>query len=97
MGQVAVTGLPADTIPETQIADVRPQRTQRQELASAIQVINNSGVIPPDRQVTFSTDTATRTLVVHVVDRQSGKVVVQWPSEYALQMAQDYRKEHTKT
>ncbi len=91
MGQLSVTGIPPATVPEQSDPVVPQQRSEKRELASALRAINESGVLPADREVTFSTDTTTRKLVVQVVDKQSRSVVVQWPSAYALQMAKDYR------
>lgn len=95
MGQISVTALRAITVPEPQnkIA-TQQERARTQAIASAVQVLNQSGVAGADREVTYSTDAATKALVIQVVDKQSKEVIVQWPSNYALQMAQDYQKEH---
>jgi uncharacterized FlaG/YvyC family protein len=61
---------------------------------SAVKVINEAGAVGPDREVTYTTDSATKALVIQVVDKQSKHVLVQWPSNYALEMAQQFQKEH---
>lgn len=95
MGQVSVTAFQAIALPEPPNGTAASQqRAHAQAVVSAVRVINQSGIIGADREVTYSRDAATRRLVIQVVDKQSGEVVVQWPSEYALQMAQEYQKEH---
>lgn len=95
MGQVSVTGLRSVNLPQTQTNTAAQEaRAHTQAVASAVQVINQAGIAGAGREVTYSQDSATKQLVIQVVDRQSKEVIVQWPSDYALEMAQDYRKEH---
>ena len=94
MGQVSGAALWNILLPEAQPAVAAASRARTQAVAAAVRTINEAGIVGPDRQVTFSTDSATRELVVRVVDKQSKDVLVQWPSEYALNLAQEYRKEH---
>jgi uncharacterized FlaG/YvyC family protein len=95
MVQIPVTALRPFTQPESQnTTAAHDARVRNQALASAVQTLNQSGFVGADRQITYSTDSSTKRLIVTVVDKQSGSVVVQWPSEYAIQMAQEYLKEH---
>ena len=96
MGQVSVVALRSFSPPESQAAfTTTPEvRARTQALVSAVQVLNQSGIAGTGKEVTYSTDSATKQLVIQVVDKQSKQVLVQWPSEYALEMAQDYLKEH---
>ena len=95
MGQVSVAAIRAVPLPESQTnVPTAGQRAQTQALVSAVNVINQAGAVGPDREVTYSTDSATKTLIISVVDKQSKQVLVQWPSDYALQMAQEFQKEH---
>jgi uncharacterized FlaG/YvyC family protein len=95
MGQVSVASLRAVTLPESQNnTPSAGERARTQALVSAVKVINQAGAVGPDREVTYSTDSATKALVIQVVDKQSKEVIVQWPSDYALQMAQEFQKEH---
>jgi uncharacterized FlaG/YvyC family protein len=99
MGQVTGAALQIAVLPEPANPNrIAPQqaRAQAQAIASAVQVINRAGIVGGSREVTYSTDSATKQLVVQVVDRQSKEVIVQWPSAYALEMAQDYQKEHSE-
>jgi uncharacterized FlaG/YvyC family protein len=97
MGQVSAAAIRAFTLPDPQnnapTANASA-RAQTHALVSAVRVINQAGAVGPDREVTYSTDSATKALVISVVDKQSKQVIVQWPSEYALQMAQQFQKEH---
>jgi uncharacterized FlaG/YvyC family protein len=95
MGQVTAAALRPSSLPELQTRTVTPEaRAQTQAIVSAVQTINRAGIAGANREVTYATDSATRQLVISVVDRQSKEVIVQWPSAYALEMAQDYQKEH---
>jgi uncharacterized FlaG/YvyC family protein len=95
MGQVSATGLRTQSLPEPQNgAAAQVVRARTQALVSAVNVINQSGIVGNDREVTYSTDSATKDLVIKVVDKQSKEVIVQWPSDYALQLALDYQKEY---
>jgi uncharacterized FlaG/YvyC family protein len=97
MGQVSGLALRGVSLPELQSSGTsQEERAHTQAVAAAVRVINESGIAGPDRQVTYSTDSATRALVIKVVDKQSREVLVQWPSEYALNIAQQYQKEHPK-
>ncbi len=96
MGQVSIAALRSFSPPETKPATTTtPEvRARTQAIVSAVGVLNQSGIAGADREVTYSTDSATKQLVIHVIDKQSKQVIVQWPSNYALEMAQDYLKEH---
>ena len=95
MGQVSVAAIRAIPLPEPQNnTPTAGERAKTQALVSAVNVINQAGAVGPDREVTYSTDSATKLLVIQVVDKQSKQVLVQWPSDYALQMAQEFQKEH---
>ncbi len=106
MGEVSATALRAAILPEPQFAGGAQAgsglaagaarsaaRAKTQALVTAVNVLNQSGFVGPGREVTYSTDSSTKQLIIQVVDKQSGDVVVQWPSEYALQMAQEHQKE----
>lgn len=96
MGQLSVTALRNVSPPESQAASTpTPEaRARTQALVSAVQVLNQSGIAGADREVTYSKSSATKQLVIQVVDKQSKQVILQWPSDYAIEMAQDYLKEH---
>ncbi len=92
MGQIGGTAL-WTVGPETANTITTDERTRRQAIISAVHILNQADAAGPDREITYSIDSATKRLIVSVVDRQTGQVYVQWPDEYALQLAQEYRKE----
>ncbi len=95
MGQITGAALRAADLPETKLSTARAQeRVRAQAIVSAVHVLNQSGFAGADREVTYSQDSATKQLIVQVVDKDSKAVVVQWPSDYALEMAQEFQKEH---
>jgi uncharacterized FlaG/YvyC family protein len=96
MGQVSVAALGAVSLPGYQSGAASPSaqsRAQIHALVSAVNVLNQANAAGNGREVTYSTDSATKELVISVVDKESKQVLVQWPSQYALDMAQDFQKE----
>jgi len=57
-------------------------------VAGAVRTLNESGIAGTGREVTFSLDPTTRIPVVKVVDKDTQEVITQWPSDYALRLAQ---------
>lgn len=57
-------------------------------VAVAVRTLNESGIAGTGREVTFSLDPATRIPVVKVVDKDTQEVITQWPSDYALRLAE---------
>jgi uncharacterized FlaG/YvyC family protein len=95
MGQISATPLRGDYSPEQPNWNItQAQRAQTQAVVSAVNVINKAGIAGSGREVTYSKDSGSKSLVIQLVDKESGKVIVQWPSAYAIEMAQDYQKEH---
>jgi uncharacterized FlaG/YvyC family protein len=97
MNQLSVAALRSVTPAEPQNAGISPgDRARTQAVVAAVQVLNQAGVAAADREVTYSTDSATGKLVIQVVDRQSRNVIVQWPSEYGLALAEEYSKKENQ-
>jgi uncharacterized FlaG/YvyC family protein len=95
MDQVSATALRDGAIPDLQNVTVtKDQRAQTRALLAAVHVLNQSGAAGDGKEVTYSMDSVIRKPVIRVVDQQSREVPVQWPSEYVLQMAEEYRKEN---
>src|ERR1700760_2824795 len=98
MGQVSASALRSVTAPDS-LSGISPrqlqqQRAQTQALVSAVNVLNQAGAAGDGREVTYSTDSTTKQLIIQVVDKDSRQVLLQWPSDYALQMAEQYQKEY---
>ena len=59
MGQVSVAASRAVVLPEPQNnTPAAGERARTQALVSAVNVINQAGAVGPDREVTYSTDSA---------------------------------------
>jgi uncharacterized FlaG/YvyC family protein len=77
-------------------AYVLPQVHQGQSgpraVRNAIAVINESELLGFDRELRFSTDPQSRLGIVQVLSRSTGQVIVQLPSEFVLNLAQNLQK-----
>lgn len=91
MGQVSVTALRAVALPETQNTVTAQERLRMQAIVSAVQVVNQAGLAGDNREVAYSMDSATRQMVIRVVDTQSREVIAQWPSDVVLRLAEHYK------
>jgi uncharacterized FlaG/YvyC family protein len=58
----------------------------------AISVINQSELLGFDRELRFSRDPESRLGIVQVLSRSTGQVIVQLPSEFILNLAQNLQK-----
>jgi uncharacterized FlaG/YvyC family protein len=55
----------------------------------AVNAINQSELLGFDREMRFSTDPQSRQAFVQVLDRSSGRVIAQIPSQFILDLAQN--------
>lgn len=73
-----------------------PQVTQNANggaaLREAIAIVNQSELLGFDRELRFSRDPQSRLGVVQVLNRSTGEVIVQIPSEFVLNLAQQLQK-----
>jgi flagellar protein FlaG len=74
---------PAPQIPVQQKSEPRPQ-----ELQQAVQSINRALQASKSTSLEFSVDRSTRQTVVKVVDKESGDLIRQIPSDAALAIAE---------
>lgn len=64
------------------------KRTPEQKgLIAAVAVVNKSGLLGQEREMTFQMDRDTGRTVIRVVNRQTREVVQQIPPEYVLNVA----------
>jgi uncharacterized FlaG/YvyC family protein len=77
----AAPSLPGSTPPS------RAQTAQVRQVAQAVRTLNDSSLIPADRELTMSLDPKTKIPVVKVIDAQSHQVIDQVPAEYILRLA----------
>lgn len=68
------------------------QTAARRELVKAVKAVNQAGLYGSGRELTYSVDRGTKLLVAKVVDQTTGKVVDQFPAEYVLRLAEEYKQ-----
>jgi uncharacterized FlaG/YvyC family protein len=62
------------------------------EMAHAVTAINAAKLFGQDSELTFAMDRESKRTIIRLVDRKTGKVIQQIPTENVLLMAQDARK-----
>lgn len=60
----------------------------RNQLAAAVRALNQSGLYGQDRELQFARDAGTKTMVIKVVQSQTGEVLEQIPPEEVLRAAE---------
>jgi|SRR5690554_5091176 len=79
---------------EAQQEEAQPKEMKMAALADIIQELNDA--IPLEaRQLKFTLDDASNRTVVSVIDKESGEVIRQLPSEEALELARRLREQQT--
>jgi flagellar protein FlaG len=85
---VAVSAAPAQTAAtQTGTAQTTTQSPTSAQLNSAVNSINRA-LQQSNQSLEFSVDPTTKTPVVKMVDKETGKVISQYPSEQVLAIAQ---------
>jgi flagellar protein FlaG len=70
----------------------QPVSQDQRILIQAVKAVNATEFFGENNELTFIMDRATRRAVVRIVDRTSGEVVEQIPSEYVLRMAEELKR-----
>ncbi|MGD0669898.1 MAG: flagellar protein FlaG [Bryobacteraceae bacterium] len=65
--------------------------TQNRDLVQAVKALNESEMFGQDEELDFQIDSATKRLVVRVLNRNTKEVITQVPPEYVLRMAQSLK------
>ena len=65
--------------------------SQNREVVQAVKAVNGSEMFGQDEELEFQMDSATKRLVVRVVNRNTREVVTQVPPEYVLRMAKELK------
>ncbi len=90
MGQIVAAssaiGVASDAR-STQSPITAEQAAFNRSVATAAGVVNSSGLLGQNREVTFAVDPGTHKSVIKVVDVNTNEVIDQWPPEYLLQLA----------
>ena len=68
------------------------QTAARRELVKAVNAVNKAEIYGSGKELTYSIDRDTKRLVTKLVDKNTGEVVDQFPAEYVLRLAEEYRQ-----
>jgi uncharacterized FlaG/YvyC family protein len=82
-------GIPNRVIATPPVSESVPSQeghTLVRQIIAAIQGLNKAGLMGQDRSLTFARDPDTKSPVVQIVDRETGDVIDQIPSEVVLRM-----------
>lgn len=89
---VSSIALNSDLIRQSQPAP--EQVVQRGQLIQASKIINGSGVLGGQNELSFTVDRATHLTIMRVVNRETQDVIMQLPPEYVLHLAEDLGNEN---
>lgn len=78
---------------EAQEAAKLRAREETRQVAAAVQELNDSGYSGPTRELTILLDPKTHRPMVRIVDKETGEVVQQIPSEFVLRMAREAKEQ----
>lgn len=70
----------------------RPLAEDQRTLIQAVKAVNAAELFGQDNELTFFLDRNTHRAVVRIVNRETGEVVDQIPSEYILRMAEELKR-----
>jgi len=65
---------------------------QNRELIQSVRAVNGSELLGQNEELSFQMDSATKRLVVQVINTNTKEVISQLPPEYVLRMAQDLKR-----
>jgi len=82
----AVLGVPA-----VDPAAAQPAGVQERSLIQAVKALDAAELFGQDKELTFVMDRQTRRAVVRIVDRSTGEVLQQIPTEQVLRLAEQAR------
>jgi len=66
------------------------------QVVSAVRALNQSGMYGQDRELQFARDPGTKTMVIKVVQQQTGEVIEQIPPEEVLRAAEALKQLSSK-
>jgi flagellar protein FlaG len=66
---------------------VEKQTSERRGLIEAVAMVNKSGLLGQEKEMTFQMDRDTGRTVIRVVNRQTQEVIQQIPPDYVLNVA----------
>ena len=75
------------------VSEVPVQKAQEnRDIVKAVRALNATEMFGQDNRLTFQRDLYSHQMVVRVVNKKTGDVVLQIPSEEVLRMAEDLKK-----
>ena len=78
-------------LPVTAVSVPSEIASQNREVVQAVKALNGSEMFGQDEELDFQMDSATKRLVVQVINRNTKEVISQVPPEYVLRMAQNLK------
>jgi len=81
----------ASALPAAAVSVPSEIASQNREVVQAVKAVNGSEMFGQDEEFAFQMDSATKRLVVQVINRNTKEVISQVPAEYVLRMAQDIK------
>jgi uncharacterized FlaG/YvyC family protein len=76
------------------VPDVPVQKAQQnRDIVKAIRAVNGAETFGQDNHLTFQKDQYSHHMVIRVVNKKTGDVVLQIPSEEVLRLAEDLQKQ----
>ena len=78
--------MPAPPVDPTQANNQEPALSK--QVVAAVRALNQSGMYGQDRELQFARDPGTKTMVIKIVQQQTGEVLEQIPPEEVLRAAE---------
>jgi uncharacterized FlaG/YvyC family protein len=72
-----------------QTAEPKPPAQDQKALIQAVKAVNAAELFGQDNELTFSIDRALKIAIVRIVNKKTGEVVEQIPSEQVLKLAEE--------
>jgi uncharacterized FlaG/YvyC family protein len=84
-----ISSVSAYTHTAMQPAVAKPPTEDQKALIQAVKTVNTSGLMGAENELTFVIDRAAQIAVVRIVNRKTGDLVQQIPTEQVLKMAEE--------
>lgn len=80
--------------PVVALSPVQSDKTaEHREIVQAVRALNKAELFGQNNELTFVIDRQTKRPLVRIVNRRTNELVRQIPPEYALRLAEDFRRE----
>jgi uncharacterized FlaG/YvyC family protein len=85
----SISSLTSHVSASTQPAEVKPPTQDQKALIQAVKAVNAVEAFGPENEFTFIIDRAAQIAVVRVVNKKTGAVIQQIPTQQVLKMAEE--------